>query len=94
MKRFNNWLALKITSGVATMTCAYLFAFLAILGFPTGNVSAKDYVQWISQTFIQLTMLSIIMVGQNLQSKQSENRHEEHIKHIKKIHKKLEKLDD
>ena len=88
MKKFNNWLAIKITSGVATMWCAYIFAILAILGFPTHG-KAQDYVQWISQTFIQLTMLSVIMVGQNLQTRESKKRHAENIKHINKIHKHL-----
>ena len=31
-------------------------------------------VSWIAQTFLQLVLLSIIMVGQNLQSKHSELR--------------------
>ena len=66
MKKFNQWLAIKITNGVATMWCAYGFAVLAIIGFPYGSPDAKDYVTWISQTFIQLTLLSIIMVGQKL----------------------------
>ena len=94
MKKFNEWLAIKITSGVATMWCAYAFAVLAILGFPYGQASARDYVQWVSQTFIQLTMLSVIMVGQNLQSEQSKKRHDDQIKHIKKLHKKIDDIDD
>jgi hypothetical protein len=84
MKRFNDWLAIKITSGVATMWCAYCFAVLAILGFPYSQMTPQLLVQWISQTFIQLTMLSIIMVGQNLQMKQSKTHHEELKQHIKK----------
>ncbi len=66
MKRFNEWLAVKITEGVATMWAAYAFAVLAIFGFPYGASTVVPYVQWLSQTFIQLTMLSIIMVGQGI----------------------------
>jgi len=31
-------------------------------------------VQWVSQTFIQLVMLSVIMVGQNVLSRASDKR--------------------
>ena len=31
---FNAWLAVKITTGVGTMWCAYLFAILAFIGLP------------------------------------------------------------
>ncbi len=62
---FNSKLALLLTKGVGTMVCAYIFAALAIIGFP-GLLGAQisQWVQWTSQTFIQLTMLSVIMVGQ------------------------------
>ncbi|MGZ6266756.1 MAG: hypothetical protein ACXWN4_07615, partial [Candidatus Limnocylindrales bacterium] len=33
-------------------------------------------IQWISQTFIQLVMLSVIMVGQNILGKASDKRAE------------------
>ncbi len=33
-----------------------------------------DVLQWISQTFIQLVMLSIIIVGQNMQGKAADKR--------------------
>jgi hypothetical protein len=38
----------------------------------TGTVLAL--VSWLSQTFIQLVMLSVIMVGQNILSKASDRR--------------------
>jgi len=68
--KFNNWLAGKITNGVATMWCAYLFAFLALISLPAA-IKTHDVVTivgWIAQTFLQLVLLSIIMVGQNLNS--------------------------
>lgn len=86
--KFNNWLALKITKTVSTMYCAYFFAILAIIGFPYGSEAIKDYIQWLSQTFIQLTMLSIIMVGQELLTQ----HHKKHTKHLEDIHKKLDRL--
>ncbi len=68
----NEWLALHITNAVGSMWAAYLFALLAIAGFPGFGASPAQYVQWLSQTFIQLVCLSIIIVGQNIQSRASE----------------------
>lgn len=70
MKRFNLWLADKITSGVATMWCAYIFAAIALISLPKALQSGDTIViiAWIAQTFLQLVLLSIIMVGQNVHS--------------------------
>jgi len=68
--KFNYWLAKKITDGVATMWCAYLFAILALISLPSA-IKTHDVVTivaWIAQTFLQLVLLSIIMVGQNISS--------------------------
>ena len=69
----NAAIAVFLTKHVGSMTCAYLFALLAIAGFPglLGEFAAK-LVQWTSQTFIQLTLLSVIMVGQSVLSKHQE----------------------
>lgn len=71
----NRTIAVWLTRSVGTMTCAYLFALLAILGFPGFGASMQAYVQWTSQTFIQLTMLSILAVGQQVQGEQSTGHH-------------------
>jgi hypothetical protein len=70
MQRFNSWLAVKVTDGVGTMWCAYAFAALAFVSLPQAitSHSAVTLVSWISQTFLQLVLLSVIMVGQNLLS--------------------------
>lgn len=75
MKRFNNWIAGKITDGVATMWCAYLFAAIALISLPKAIKSADTIIiiSWVAQTFLQLVLLSIIMVGQKVQSKSLEN---------------------
>jgi hypothetical protein len=66
--RFNSTLAVKITRGVGTMWCAYVFAALALVSLPSAikSGSAVTLVSWISQTFLQLVLLSIIIVGQNV----------------------------
>ena len=75
MKRFNNWLAGKITNGVATMWCAYLFAAIALISLPKAIKSADSIIiiSWVAQTFLQLVLLSIIMVGQKVQSESLAN---------------------
>ncbi len=84
MKKFNNWLALTLTKLVSTMWAAYVFAILAVLGFPGFHATIQQYVQWFSQTFIQLVMLAVIMVGQQLLSEQAKTHHEALKKHITK----------
>jgi hypothetical protein len=76
--RFNRWLAVKVTSGVGTMWCAYAFAALALVSLPAAILSgnAVVIVSWISQTFLQLVLLSIIIVGQNVLAAASDKRAE------------------
>ncbi|MEI7659506.1 MAG: hypothetical protein WCI82_01895 [Actinomycetes bacterium] len=76
MKKFNLWLAEKITNGVATMWCAYLFAAIALISLPKALQSGDSIVivSWVAQTFLQLVLLSIIMVGQKVQSSSVENK--------------------
>lgn len=73
---FNGWLARLITEGVGTMWCAYAFAVLALVALPQAISShnALSIVQWVSQTFLQLTLLSIIMVGQQVMGEASDKR--------------------
>jgi hypothetical protein len=75
---FNGRFALLITTVVGTMWCAYAFALLALVALPSALRSGDplQLVQWISQTFIQLVLLSIIMVGQNILGKASDKRAE------------------
>ena len=67
---FNQRVAEKITSFVSTMWCAYLFAALALISLPAAIRSGDVViiVAWIAQTFLQLVLLSIIMVGQKVSS--------------------------
>ena len=64
---FNGTLGKTITEGVGTMWCAYAFAVLALVALPSAiKGGALPMVQWVSQTFLQLVLLSIIMVGQQV----------------------------
>ena len=64
---FNGRLALWITAGVGTMWCAYLFSIISFISLPAaidGGVS--ELITWLTQTFLQLVLLSVIMVGQKV----------------------------
>ena len=76
--RFNAWLAVKVTDGVGTMWCAYAFAALALVSLPEAISShnAVTLVSWVSQTFLQLVLLSVIIVGQNVLAAAADKRSE------------------
>jgi hypothetical protein len=73
---FNAKLALVITRSVGTMACAYVFGVIALISLPAAISSGQVIiiVAWIAQTFLQLVLLSIIMVGQTVQSRASDAR--------------------
>jgi hypothetical protein len=72
---FNAKVALVITRSVGTMACAYVFALLALISLPDAIKAGRPaIISWIAQTFLQLVLLSIIMVGQTVQSAASDAR--------------------
>ena len=88
--RFNKKVAVFVTEKVGTMTCAYVFSLLALFSlpailsafkvfhstFPAWLIKASivSLVAWVAQTYIQLVLLSVIMVGQNIASAASDAR--------------------
>jgi hypothetical protein len=73
--RFNAFLAVKITNSVGTMWCSYLFAALALISLPDAiKGGAPTLVAWTAQTFLQLVLLSIIIVGQKVASESTDKR--------------------
>ncbi len=77
--RFNTVLAVRVTAIVGTMVCAYLFAGLAIVSLPSALRTGQliIIVAWIAQTFLQLVLLPVIIVGQNVQAAASDKRAEQ-----------------
>ncbi len=72
---FNGWLAVKITNSVGTMWCAYAFAALALVSLPEAiKGGTVPLIAWIAQTFLQLVLLSIIMVGQKVAAAASDKQ--------------------
>jgi hypothetical protein len=71
----NAKVAVFLTNIVGSMWCAYVFAVIALIGLrPALNPGGEGIVAWIAQTFLQLVLLSVIMVGQNVQSVASDIR--------------------
>jgi len=73
---FGAALGARITAIVGTMVCALLFAILALISLPSAIKSGDVIiiVAWIAQTFLQLVLLPIIIVGQNVQGRASDKR--------------------
>lgn len=76
IKKFNSKLGLGITTTVGTMWAAYVFFLLSLVSLP-GVIASHDpvtIVGWVAQTFLQLVLLPIIIVGQNIQATASDAR--------------------
>ncbi|MBC3841501.1 DUF1003 domain-containing protein [Streptacidiphilus sp. 4-A2] len=75
--RFNTRVAIIITQAVGSMWCAYAFALFDLISLPDAiRGGASSIVSWVAQTFLQLVLLSVIMVGQNVQAAASDKRSE------------------
>lgn len=71
----NGRLAEMITSAVGTMWCAYFFAIIALISLPAAiQGGTATLVSWIAQTFLQLVLLSVIMVGQKVSAQASDKQ--------------------
>ena len=75
LARFNAYLAVQVTGLVGTMWCAYAFAVLAMISLPAAiHGGTPTLISWIAQTFLQLVLLSIIIVGQKVAGEASDKR--------------------
>ncbi len=86
--RINTFIAVKITKIVGSMWCAYVFAILALISLPAAIASGSPIIiiGWIAQTFLQLVLLPIIIVGQNVQAAASDKRAEKDHETLMAIH--------
>jgi len=79
VQRLNSRLGLGITIIVGSMWAAYAFTLLALISLPSA-IKSHDViiiVAWIAQTFLQLVLLPIIIVGQNIQAAAADKRSEQ-----------------
>jgi hypothetical protein len=74
--RLNAKVGLRITLIVGTMWAAYMFTLLALVSAPSAFKTGNQLiiVAWIAQTFLQLVLLPIIIVGQNVQAAAADAR--------------------
>lgn len=69
--------AIFITKIVGTMWCAIAFTLIALIGLPDAISGGKyEFINWFTQTLLQLVLFSVVIVGQNLQSRHSQRRAE------------------
>jgi hypothetical protein len=99
--KFNRKVGEAITNAVATMWCAYVFAFIALISLPqalsdsfSGGFRPLPLITWIAQTFLQLVLLAIILFGQNLQSQKADARAEATFRNTKDAEERLAALLD
>ena len=77
INRFNTKVAIVITTVVGSMWCAYAFALFDLISLPDAiRTGPAALVSWVAQTFLQLVLLSVIMVGQNVQAAAADKRAE------------------
>jgi len=92
LDNFGAW----VTRRVATMWCAVIFFLIALISLPAAINSGDAFViiSWLSQSFLQLVLLPIIMVGQKvLTSDQIAPLHEHHESHHEKLNHIIEKIE-
>ena len=94
----NTAIAVFLTKHVGTMPIAYAFTLLAVIGL-LGIIGilppvANTLVSWTSQSFIQLVMLPVIMVGQAVLGKHQEMVSEKSYNDIEQVMTHLDKQDN
>lgn len=94
---FQDRMAVRIVDIVGSMGCAYVFAFIALCALPdklheaiTNGFHPAPLIEWFSQSFLQLVLLAIIMVGQDVKARMAqENLDEAHVK-LDAMHERLQ----
>lgn len=96
-RQFNEWLAIKLTYGVGSMTCAWVFFIWSLL--PLKYSWLTPIVSYVSQSIIQLVLFSVIMVGTALMNRASEQRAQQdhetlmaEMAELKQMHEELRKI--
>ena len=89
--RLNKRLAVAVTDKIGSMTCAWVFSIIALASLPAVlteafhlhvfpswlvSVGLIALVAWVAQTYIQLVLLSVIMVGQRVGAEAGDARAE------------------
>jgi hypothetical protein len=72
--QINEKIAVWLTAKIGSMWAGYLFCLIAFISAPAALASGNSLVivAWIAQTFLQLVLLPVIMVGQDVQGRRTE----------------------
>ena len=74
-QRFNARAAVAVTGIVGSMWCAYAFGLFDLISLPEAiRGGVATIISWVAQTFLQLVLLSVIMVGQSVQAAATDAR--------------------
>jgi hypothetical protein len=79
--QINTRIAVAVTHAVGTMWAAYLFVLISLVSFPQAfqaflRGDTIVGITWLSQSFLQLVLLPIIIVGQNVSAAAQDARAE------------------
>src|ERR1700693_5011408 len=93
---FNTRLAVELTRSVGTMWTAYIFTTLSVIGLLGLLGLLNPFVflltTWISQQFLQLVLLPVIMVGQNVLGRKAELLAEEQFTTTQETYDDIQKI--
>ncbi len=92
LARFNDHLALIVTQNVGSMWAAYVFVLISLVSFPQAlsaflSGDRVTGISWLSQSFLQLVLLPVIMVGQRVISTAQDARAETDHETLTALHK-------
>ena len=92
----NQRLAVNLTRWIGSMPCAYLFSLVSFVGL-LGLLGVLPEIvyqleQWFSSQFLQLVLLSVIMVGQAILSRKQELQSDEQFSTTNKIYHDIEQI--
>ena len=78
----------QITRWVGTPVTVALFAALALVSLPGALATGSTIiiVAWVAQTFLQLVLLPLIMVGQQAQAEHTSRQTAAIVDHVTKTH--------
>ena len=71
-------IAVSITDKVGSMGCAAIFSGIALISLPAALASGNVIVivSWVAQTYLQLVLLSIVLLGTNVTQAHNDARSE------------------
>lgn len=92
----NQRIAVMLTKCVGSMECAYIFTGIAIIGL-LGLLNLLNPIvyllmQWLSQQFLQLVLLSVIMVGQSVLGRKQAMQADEQFNFTEKSYHDIEQI--